>query len=474
MDKSFLWGCSSTAYQSEGAAAEDGKGPSVWDVFAGEPGRTFGDTDGRVGVDFYHRWEEDLDLMQKMGLKLFHFSVSWPRVLPAGRGAVNEAGLAFYDKIVDGCRARGIEPMITLFHWDLPQALEEAYGGWESPQCIDDFLAYAKLLYEHFQGRVNYWITINEANIYTSHGWLSAMHPPAKFDERQLFFRVNHHLFLAHAKALLLGKRIMPDAKIGASFAYGPGYAFDCDPRNAEARQDFDELENYWWLDVYCMGDYPQVGEHFVRSRGEMPDVTAEDRALFKEAADAMDFIGVNYYHSNVCEFNPPDGAQPFGYPNITGTEDTKSVTGFPGLYKNPPNPYLHRTDWDWTIDATGLKIACRELTSRYRLPVFITENGLGHFDRVEPDGKIHDGYRVKFLRQHIAAVEQAASQGCNIVGYCVWAFTDLLSWLNGYQKRYGLVYVDQDESMQGTNARTPKDSYYWYQSVIASDGRVL
>ena len=197
----------------------------------------------------------------------------------------------------------------------------------------------------------------------------------------------------------------LPDAKVGASFAYGPGYAFDCDPRNAEARQNFDELENYWWLDVYCMGDYPMVGEHYARMNGWMPDIPDEDRALFREAAEAMDFIGVNYYHSNVCEYNPPDGAQPFGTPNVTGEQGVDAVTGLPGLYKNPPNPYLRTTDWDWTIDATGLKFACRELTSRYRKPIFITENGLGHFDSVESDGRILLLYHIIYVGHHLVHV---------------------------------------------------------------------
>ena len=473
MPKDFLWGAASTAYQAEGAFQEDGKGLSIWDTFAHEPGRTFKGTNGDIAVDHYHHWREDIALMAELGLKVYRFSVSWPRVLPAGRGAVNEAGLAFYEGIIDECLRCGIEPMLVIYQWDLPQALQDAYGGWEDPQCIDDFLAYASLLFTRFGTKVKYWITFNEQNIFTCQGWLMALQPPGKFDEVRTFYQVNHYVNLAHAKTVLKFKEMVPKGKIGASFAYGPGYAFDCNPDNAAARQSFDELQNNWWLDVYCYGAYPQVGERYLQKKGLMPKVGARERSLLKRAAAKMDFIGINYYHTNVCEYNPPDGAVPYVRPNTTGRKGSSEVMGMPGLYKTPPNPYLQTTDWDWSIDAKGLRYSCREITSRYRMPIVIAENGLGAFDTLE-DGHIHDGYRIDYLRTHIEAVEQAFEDGCEILSYCVWSFTDLLSWLNGYQKRYGLVYIDRDETEDGSLRRYRKDSYFWYQKVIESAGRVL
>ncbi len=473
MPKDFLWGAASTAYQAEGAYQEDGKGLSVWDTFAQEPGRTFKGTNGNVAVDHYHHWKEDLALMAELGLKVYRFSVSWPRVLPEGRGEVNEKGMAFYEGIIDECLRCGIEPMLIIYQWDLPQALQDAYGGWESPQCIEDYLAYASLLFSRFGKKVKYWITFNEQNIFTYQGWLMALQPPGKFDEVKIFYQVNHYINLAHAKAVLKFKEMVPDGKIGASFAYGPGYAFDCNPDNAAARQSFDELQNNWWLDVYCYGAYPQVGEHYLQKKGLMPKVGARERSLLKKAAAKMDFLGINYYHTNVCEYNPPDGAVPYVRPNTTGRKGSSEIMGMPGLYKTPPNPYLQTTDWDWSIDAKGLRYSCREITSRYRIPIVIAENGLGAFDSLE-DGHVHDGYRIDYLRAHIEAVEQAVEDGCSILSYCVWSFTDLLSWLNGYQKRYGLVYVDRDEAEDGSLKRYRKDSYFWYQKVIESAGRVL
>ncbi len=473
MKGGFLWGAASAAYQIEGAFDEDGKGWSIWDKFVRIPGKTFKGTNGNIAVDHYHRWKEDIALMAEMGLKAYRFSISWPRVLPEGSGVPNEKGIAFYSNIIDECLKNGITPMITLYHWDLPQALQDRYGGWESRQCADDFAAYAKLMFERFGDRVKHWITINEQNIFTKFGYVTAWHPPGKFNEKALWLQANHNVNLGHAKAVLAFHDIVPDGKIGVSFAYGPGYAFDCDPANVMACQDYNELENYWWLDVYCYGDYPKAGEAYYRKQGIMPDVSDEDRALLKAASKQLDFLGFNYYHSNVSEANPVDGATEFGHMNNSGEKGSDDVTGVPGLYKNPPNPYLRTTDWDWAIDPVGLTYACRVLTSRYHLPLVISENGLGAFDTLE-DGRVHDSYRIGYLREHIEAIETAQEQGCNILAYCVWSFTDLLSWLNGYQKRYGLVYVDREEEEGGSLKRYKKDSFYWYRQVIQSNGSVL
>lgn len=470
MPKGFLWGSASAAYQIEGAHDKDGKGVSNWDEFVQIPGKTFKGTTGDVAVDHYNRFKEDIALMAEMGLKTYRFSIAWTRIFPEGKGAVNEAGVAFYEAIIDECLKHGIEPMVTLYHWDLPQRLERDYGGWESPEIIEDFVNYAKYLFKAYKGKVKYWITINEQNIFTGFGWMTAMHPPGKFNEEALYYKVNHHVFLAHAKTVIAFKEIIPDGKIGASFAYGPSYAIDCQPQNAMAKIDYDNLKNYWWMDVYAYGRYPKNAYNYLVKQGVAPIVTETEQATLKEAASLIDFMGVNYYQSAVVEYNPIDGVTPFGEMNTTGKKGTGQVTGLPGVYKNPSNPYLETTDWDWVIDPSGLRYACKEITSRYDLPIVISENGLGAFDQKTADNQIHDDYRIAYLNAHLKELLKAVDEGCEVWAYCTWSFTDLLSWLNGYQKRYGFVYVDRDEEGGSLN-RYKKDSFYWYQKVIATDG---
>lgn len=362
MKTGFLWGAASAAYQIEGAFDEDGKGWSIWDKFVRIPGKTFKGTNGNVAVDHYHHWKEDIGLMAEMGLKAYRFSISWPRVIPDGDGAPNEKGIAFYDNIINECLRHGIEPMVTLYHWDLPQALQDRYGGWESRQCADAFAVYAKLLFERYGDRVKYWITINEQNIFTKFGYVTAWHPPGIFNDRKRWLQANHNVNLAHAKAVLAFHDLVPDGQIGVSFAYGPGYAFDCAPENVLACQDYNELENYWWLDVYCYGAYPAAGVAYYTAEGVMPEVTTGDKMLLNEAPKQLDFLGFNYYHSNVSEANPLDGATQFGHMNNSGDKGSDDIMGVPGLYKMPPNPYLRTTDWDWAIDPEGLLYACRAL----------------------------------------------------------------------------------------------------------------
>ena len=473
MPKDFLWGSASAAYQIEGAHQLDGKGVSNWDEFVKIPGKTYQETTGEIAVDHYHRYKEDIALMAEMGLKTYRFSIAWTRIFPEGRGAVNQAGVDFYEAIIDECLKYNIEPMVTLYHWDLPQALEDAYGGWESPEAIADYVNYVTYLFQAYKGKVKYWITINEQNIFTGFGWMTAMHPPGKFNEEKTYYQVNHHVFLAHAKAVIAFKEIMPEGKIGASFAYSPSYALDCRPINGMAKLDHDNLKSYWWMDVYAYGRYPRTAMRYLEKQGVAPTVTDEDKTILKAAAKLVDFMGVNYYQTAVVEYNPLDGVTPFGEFNTTGKKGTGQMTGVPGVYKNPSNPYLETTDWDWAIDPSGLRFACKEITSRYDLPIIISENGLGAFDKKTEDDQIHDDYRIAFINAHVKELMIAVDEGCEIWGYCTWSFTDLLSWLNGYQKRYGFVYVDRDEAGGSLN-RYKKDSFYWYQEVIATDGATI
>ena len=472
--KDFLWGSASAAYQIEGGWKEDGKGVTNWDTFVRIPGKTYKATTGDVAVDHYHHYKEDIALMAEMGLKTYRFSVSWARIYPEGRGTVNEKGLAFYQDIIDECLKYGIEPMVTIFHWDLPQALVDLYGGWESPEIIEDYVRYARTLFEHYGDKVKYWITLNEQNIFTSLGWLTAQHPPGKFDAQKTFYQVNHHAFMAHAKAVLSYREMGGKGEIGTSFAYTPSYAIDCKPINAMAKRDYDELKNFWWMDVYAYGRYPKAAMAYLKKKGYAPEIADGDMDILKKAASEITFMGVNYYQSCVCEYNPMDGVTPYGSMNTTGVKGSAQKLGMQGIYKNPANPYLMTTDWDWTIDPMGLRFCCREITSRYGLPIVISENGLGAFDKKTEGNQIHDEYRIHYLKEHLKELGKAIEEGCEIWAYCTWSFTDLLSWLNGYQKRYGFVYVDRDEEEGGTLNRYKKDSFYWYQDVIKTDGENL
>lgn len=472
--ENFLWGSASAAYQIEGAWDVDGKGVSNWDTFVRIPGKTFQATTGDKAVDHYHRYQEDVKLMAELGIKTYRFSIAWTRIIPDGNGAVNEKGLQFYDDLIDELRKYGIEPMVTVYHWDMPQALEEQYHGWEDRRIVDDFVRYATTIFKRYGNRVKYWIIMNEQNVFTSLGWQAGMHPPGKTDDDKTFYQVNHHVFLAHAKSVIALKELYPEAMVGSSFAYSPSYAYDRKPENAMAKADYDDLKNYYWMDVYAYGRYPRSAMRYLESMGVAPVVTSEDVQLLKQAADMVDFMGVNYYQSCVVEYNAPDGVGISHEINNTGKKGTTKLQGVPGLYKNPKNEYLPATDWDWTIDPMGIRMCCREITSRYDLPVVISENGLGAFDKLE-DGKIHDPYRIEYLKRHIEELKKACDDGCRVLAYCTWSFTDLLSWLNGYQKRYGFVYVDREEAEDsGTLNRYKKDSFYWYQKVIESNGEVL
>ena len=471
--ENFLWGSASAAYQIEGAYNIDGKGISNWDKFVRIPGKTFKGTTGDIAVDHYHRYKEDIALMAEMGLKTYRFSIAWTRIYPQGRGEVNQKGLEFYGNIIDECLKYGIEPMVTIYHWDLPQALVDEYNGFESRKIIEDFLNYAETLFRAFGNKVKYWITLNEQNIFTSLGWLTAQHPPGKFDDEKMFYQVNHNAFLAHAKTVLAYYKMGFTGKIGASFAYTPSYPLDCNPVNIMSKINYDDLKNFWWLDMYAYGEYPRAAVKYLEKKGIAPVFYEDDAEILKAAAKKISFMGVNYYQSCVCEYNSLDGVTPYGTMNTTGVKGSGQITGIPGVYKNPPNKFLKTTDWDWTIDPVGLKYLCREITSRYRLSIIISENGLGAFDKQEEDKSIHDIYRIEYIKEHLKTLCEAIDEGCDVLAYCTWSFTDLLSWLNGYQKRYGFVYVDRNEETGSLN-RYKKDSFYWYKKVIETNGEIL
>lgn len=461
--KDFLWGSASAAYQVEGAYQADGKGPSIWDNWVQLPGKTFNGTNANTAADHYNRYREDIQYMKEMGLKAYRFSISWPRIFPRGRGEVNRAGLDFYTNLISELRANGIEPIVTLYHWDLPQALQDEYGGWESRRVLQDFSAYAETCFDAFADKVKYWIILNEPNIFTQLGYLLSLHPPGKTCLKT-YLQTYHHTALAHAAVVKLFKDRKYPGYIGSSLAFTPGYAA------SSKKEDLQALENYyatncWWLmDIYYKGQYPDLGVEYFSSQGVLPEQSPEDSGLLQEAAGLADFIGINYYQSTMVAHysaNEEDSSM-----NANGQRASQE-NEIPGLYKNVLNPNIQYTDWDWAIDPNGLRDGLLQLKERYNLPVLISENGLGAFDTVE-NGEIKDHYRIDYLRRHIRACSQAVAQGVELWGYCTWSFTDLFSWLNGYRKRYGLVYVDFEN---GTLKRIKKDSYLWYAQVIAGNG---
>ncbi|MFD1411178.1 glycoside hydrolase family 1 protein [Lapidilactobacillus gannanensis] len=469
--KNFLWGSASAAYQIEGAYREGGKGLSVWDQFVRIPGKTFKGTNGDVAVDHYHRYREDVDLMAKAGLKAYRFSIAWTRIFPNGNGEVNQEGLKFYDDLINDLIAHQIEPVVTIYHWDLPQALQDEYQGWESRRIIADFVNYAKTLFDNYGDRVKYWVTLNEQNVFMQHGYSMASHPPAVTDPKRMY-AANHIANLANASAIKYFHEHGYQGQIGPSFAYSPIYAVDAAPENQLAADNAEQLNSYYWMDMYVFGHYPTIVRNWQEKQGIAPEITVEDQALLENPLSHPDFMGLNYYQTGTVAKN--DTGVGAAAENTSGKKGTIKESGVPGMFKNVKNDYLQKTDWDWNIDPVGLQIALRRINSRYNLPVLITENGLGAFDTLEADHEIHDDYRIHFLREHVKAIHAAIDDGLQVIGYTTWSFTDLLSWLNGYQKRYGFVYVDRDEKSAKDLARYPKDSFYWYKQVIASNGEDL
>lgn len=297
-----------------------------------------------------------------------------------------------------------------------------------------------------------------------------ALHPPGVKDEK-LFYQVNHHANFANASVIKEFRKYVPDGKIGPSFAYSPAYAATAKPEDILAAENAEEFNSYWWMDIYTWGKYPQAAWNFLESKGLAPIFEEGDFELLRQGTP--DFMGVNYYRTTTYEKNPLDGVSE-GYFNTSGKKGSSEDTGIPGVFKTIKNPNLEATNWDWEIDPTGLRIGLRRITSRYGLPILISENGLGEYDTLEDTDVVNDHYPIAYIRTHLLAVQEAITDGVQMIGYCVWSFTDLLSWLNGFQKRYGFVYVNQDEEGGKDLRRIKKKSYHWYKEVIETNGENL
>ncbi len=457
--KNFLWGGAVAANQVEGAYLTDGKGLSTSDVqprgiFGGVVERVAGDSGIKdLAIDFYHRYPEDIKLFAEMGFSCLRTSIAWTRIFPQGDELEpNEAGLAFYDRLFDEMAKYNITPLVTLSHYEMPYGLVKKHGGWGSRQTIEFFERYARTVFKRYQHKVKYWLTFNEINM--------SLHAPltgvglAEDSSKQDIYQAIHHQLVASAKAVKACHDIIPDAKIGNMLLGGLLYPLTTKPQDVmETLQ-----QNREWLffgDVQVRGSYPAYMKRFFADRGIEINVTSEDRAALKST---IDFISFSYYMTGCV---------------TTDEELNQKARG--NILSMVPNPHLASSDWGWQIDPQGIRILMNELYDRYQIPLFIVENGLGAFDKPDVDGTINDDYRIAYLNDHLVQIGEAIADGVEVLGYTSWGPIDLVSASKAeFSKRYGFIYVDRDDSGNGTLERRRKKSFYWYKEVISSNGGTL
>jgi beta-glucosidase len=438
----FLWGSATSAYQIEGSPLADGAGPSIWQRFVHTPGMVRNGDTGDVACDHYRRYASDVALMRELGMQAYRFSVSWSRVLPHGKKAVNPAGLDFYDRLVDTLLENDIEPLATLFHWDLPAALDDL-GGWLNPDIAHWFAEYAAVMFRKLDGRVKKWATLNEPWVVTDGGYLHGALAPGHRNRFEAPI-ASHHLMRSHGAAVQ-AYRAEGKHQIGLVVNLEPKYPASEDAADRAATARADAYMNRQYLDPALLGRYPdEMTEIFGEAWPVWPDA---DLALIKQP---IDFVGVNYYTRNVTRFD--DRAWPLRAAPVTQKQATYTETA-------------------WEVFPQGLTDTLLWVTRRYgKLPIYITENGAAFFDPpVAEGGRVRDPLRVDYLRKHLTAVHAAMQQGVDVRGYMVWSLLDNLEWSLGFTKRFGIVHVDFE-----TQRRTPKDSARYYASVIATNGRVL
>ncbi|MGO1041838.1 glycoside hydrolase family 1 protein [Clostridioides difficile] len=459
--KNFLWGASSSAFQVEGAWDKDNKGKTVADYNSFKKSHLQADT--KVASDFYHNYEEDIELMKELGMKTYRFSISWARLIPDGEGEINQKGIDFYNKVIDKLIEFDIEPFVTLYHFDLPFTLVEKYNGWEGRETVYAFERFAKVCFEHFGDRVKYWQPHNEQNLIVRvEERINIYNETDPWEIDKMRAQMDYNLCLAHALAVNACHEMIEGSKIGAAVSSSVTYPLTSKPEDVYAARMNDNFKVYYMLDMHYYGEYPGYYMNYLEKRNIVPHMEYEDKEVLKKAK--MDFIAVNYYRTNCAEALPDDSQHPFGLRE--GTVDFSMY----GLFKMSMNPNLKASEYGASIDSSGLRVALNEYWQRYHLPVIITENGLGAKDVLE-DGKIHDDYRIDYLNTHINACKLAIEDGVEMMGYCLWSFTDLLSSSQGFNKRYGLVYINRTDHETLDLKRIKKDSFYWYKEVIKSNG---
>ncbi len=471
----MLWGASTSAYQVEGAAEEEGKGLSQQDVINKQSYETYGFADASAASDQYHHYKEDVALMKEMGFTCYRFSISWSRIFPKGRGEVNKKGVQYYHDLIRELKTNGIEPIVTMYHYDCPMALVEEYGGWLDRKIIKDFEAYARFIINEYKDEVKIWTTINEQSIIVQY-WTQKCYIPEEYldgKHDQLRYQINHYMNLCHALACNMVHEMVPGGIVGSAIGYSCIYPLSSSAEDVMAMQNAQALRNDYYTDVYFKGHYNKAAEIYLEENGLAPVKEEGDDELIASASS--DFLALNYYASECARACPEGEKRRWSGVNRSGKKG--EIDGFetqPGFYQMCKNPLLDTTDWDWAIDPTGLEYLLRDLYNRYNKPLMITENGLGAYDSLTEDEKIHDGYRIDYLKKHVQALKKAMRYGVEMIAYCPWSYCDLLSTSNGYQKRYGLVYIDRTDDDPKDCKRIRKDSFFWYKECIAREGEDL
>lgn len=473
--ENFLWGASTAANQIEGAWNEDGKGISVIDTL-GSDLKTGWRIDtpsafeknvfysSHKAIDFYHHFKEDIALMAQMGLKSYRMSIAWTRIYPNGDDCQpNAAGLKYYEDLFKELKKHGIEPIVTVSHYESPLALAKI-GGWSNREMIDHYLKYCKTIFTHYKDMVKYWLPFNEMNvslvpfgIRTALGTAEAINSPVNTEAFR--YQCLHHMFVASAKAVQLGKSINPNFQFGCMIATMVAYPYSCAPEDVLACQKYMQIKNMFCPDVMVRGYYPSyINRYFKENDIQIESIPSDWEDLKK---GTVDFFSCSYYQTT-C---------------ISGRDvHAESASGNMVSGKgNLANPYLKASEWGWQIDATGMRYMLNEMYDRYQIPIMIVENGLGAKDTLTEDNQIHDTYRIEYLRAHIQAAREAIEDGVELIGYMPWSAIDLVGLSTGsIEKRYGFIYVDTYNDGTGSFKRFPKDSFYWYKQVIESNGETL
>lgn len=470
--ENFLWGGALAANQCEGGYKEGGRGLTTVDLCpAGENRRKV--MEGKIDVlrpleneyypsheaiDFYHRYKEDIALFAEMGFKCLRISIAWSRIFPNGdEKTPNEEGLKFYDSMFDEMLKYGIEPVVTICHFDTPIGIIEKYGGWKNRKFIDFYLNYCEAIFNRYKDKVKYWMTFNEINMILH---LPFMGAGVRFEEGdnelQVKYQSAHHELIASALATKMAHEIIPGSMVGCMLAAGEFYPYSCNPQDVLLAKEKDR-ENLFFIDVQSRGEYPGYAKRFLSEKGIEIKFEENDEEILKN--NTVDFIGFSYYSSRCASSDP---------------EVLKGQTAG-NVFKTVRNPNLKISEWGWQIDPLGLRITCNSLYDRYQKPLFIVENGLGAVDKVEEDGSINDDYRIEYLSEHIKAMKEVIKDGVNLIGYTPWGCIDIVSASTGeMKKRYGFIYVDKDNGGKGTLKRSKKKSFYWYKKVISSNGEEL
>lgn len=471
----FLWGGATAANQFEGAWDVDGKGPSIPDMCTNgtrERSKLFTKTlkpeylyPSHEASDFYHHYKEDIALLAEMGYKCFRMSINWSRIFPTGmEKEPNEAGLAFYDHVFDECKKYGIEPLVTLSHYEMPLALGVQKNGWLSRETIEHFMRYVETVFDRYRDKVKYWLTFNEINAgqmpigdIISTGMVKDYEGPIDGIQHteQERYQALHHQFVASARTVRLAHKKYPQFKVGNMLTFIVCYPINCDPENVMLATKYMQNMNWYCADVQVKGAYPYYATAMWRDKDVILNITAKDLEDLEKGT--VDFMTFSYYMS-ICVGREGEKDKVSG--NLTG--------GF-------KNPYLEASDWGWQIDPTGIRYALNIAYDRYHIPLMIVENGLGAFDRLEEDGSIHDTYRIDYMKKHIEQMRRATEDGVDVMGYTNWGCIDLVSLTTGeMRKRYGQVFVDKYDDGTGTLERRRKDSFFWYQNVIRTNGAQL